>query len=60
MLVACRSKPHPATGVTPYEAMGRETIRTKLDHVEPKSQHTEFNDHIDQGDAIFKQKMKKH
>ena len=59
MLVAYRSTPHPATGVTPYEAMSRATIRTKMDHVEPKSENTEFDEQIDQRDAVYKQKMKK-
>ena len=48
MLVAYRSTPHPATGVTPYEAMSRATIRTKMDHVEPKLENTEFDEQIDQ------------
>ena len=30
-----------------------------MDHVEPKSENTEFDEQIDQRDAIYKQKMKK-
>ena len=39
MLVTYRSTPpHPATGVTPYEAMRGATVRTKLGHFKPKTQ----------------------
>ena len=31
-----------------------------MDHVEPKSQNTEFDEQIDQRDAVYKQKMKKY
>ena len=31
MLTGFRSTPHPATGVSPYEAMMNRTVRTKLD-----------------------------
>ena len=39
MLIAYRSTPHPATGVSPYEAMRGAVVSIKLDHVEP---HTEI------------------
>ena len=38
MLVAYRSIPHPATGVTPYKAARGATVRTKLDHTRPTTQ----------------------
>ena len=58
MLIAYRSTPHPATGVTPYKAMRGATVRTKLDHVKPEMQDTE-DDRIDQKDAEYKEKMKR-
>jgi hypothetical protein len=30
-----------------------------MDHVEPKSENTEFDEQIDQRDAVYKQKIKK-
>ena len=41
MLTAYRSTPLPATGITPYEAMRGATVRTKLDHIQPKVQRSE-------------------
>ena len=41
MLTAYRSTNHPATGITPYEAMGGATVRTKLDHIQPKVKRSE-------------------
>ena len=35
MLMASRDTPHPASGVTPYQAMSTRPIRTKLDHTTP-------------------------
>ena len=58
MLTAYRSTPHSATGITPYEAMRGATIRTKLDHIQPKVQRSEKNNIIDERDAMYKQKMK--
>ena len=57
MLTAYRSTPHPATGVTPFEAMRGATVRTKLDHIQPKVQRSE-KDIIDERDAVYKQKIK--
>ena len=58
MLTAYRSTPNPATGVTPFEAMRGTTVRTKLDHIQPKVQRSEKDDIIDERDAVYKQKMK--
>ena len=58
MLTAYRSTPHPAMGITPYEAMRGATIRTKLDHIQPKVQRSEKDDTKDERDAMYKQKMK--
>ena len=35
LLTGYRSTPHPATGVTPYDAMMDRKVRTKLDYVQP-------------------------
>ena len=35
LLTGYRSSPHPATGVTPYDAMMDRKVRTKLDYVQP-------------------------
>ena len=58
MRIAYRSTPHPATGVTPYEAMRGATVRTKLDYIGPEPQKSEKDNVIDQRDAEYKQKMK--
>ena len=47
MLTAYRSTTHPATGITPYEAMKGATVRTKLDHIQPKVQKSEKEDIMD-------------
>ena len=57
MLTAYRSTTHTATGITPYEAMRGATVRTKLDHIQPKVQRSEKDDTIDERDAKYKQKM---
>ena len=58
MLISYRSTPHPATGVTPYEAMRRATVRIKLDYIDPETKKSEKDDTIDQRDSEYKQKMK--
>ena len=58
MLIAYRSTPHPATGITPYEAMRGATVRIKLDHFNPEMQKSEKDDIINQIDAEYKQRMK--
>ena len=41
MLAAYRDTTHPATGVSPYQAMNGRTIRTKLDYTPKNSRKTE-------------------
>ena len=48
MLTAYRSTTHPAMGITPYEAMRGATVRTKLDHIQPKVQKSEKDDIMDE------------
>ena len=57
MLTAYRSTPLPATGITPSEAMRVATVRTKLDHIQPKVQRSEKDDIIDERDEVYKQKI---
>ena len=35
-------------GITPYEAMREATVRTKLDHIQPKVQKSEKDDIMDE------------
>ena len=44
MLTGYRSTPHPATGVTPYEALMNRQVRTKLDHQTRESNHENARD----------------
>ena len=48
MLIAERSPSHPATGITPLEAVKEATVRVKLDHIDPKKKKSEKDDIIDQ------------
>ena len=57
-LTAYRSTPHPATGVTPYQAMQNREIRTKLDYKAPEAQTNEMEMKINTRDAEYKRKMK--
>ena len=59
MLIAYRSTPHPATGVSSYEAMRGATVRTRLDHIKPETQVSEEDCSINQKDAEYKQRMKR-
>ena len=58
MLMAYRDTPHPATGVTPYQAMRNRPIRTKLDHTVPR-ERSEQNELIDEKDQVYKEKMRR-
>ena len=59
MLNAYRDTPHPAIGVTPYEAMLNRPIRTKLNHEEPGvTDQNEKDQLIDQHDKQYKDNMR--
>ena len=58
MLIAYRSTPHPATAVSPYEAMRGTAIRTKLDYIAPNQQTSEEDERMNKNDAKYKEKMK--
>ena len=53
MLTAYRSAPHPATGITPYEVLRGATVRTKLDHIQPKKQRSEKDDIVGERDEVY-------
>ena len=56
--MAYRDTPHPATGVTPYQAMSNGPIRTKLSHATLK-ERSEQDDLIDERDKLYKEKMRR-
>lgn len=58
MLMAYRDTPHPATWITPYQAMSKRPIRTKLDHTVPR-ERSEQDDLIDEKDQLYKEKMER-
>ena len=59
MLTGYRSTPHPATGVTPYEALMNRQVRTKLDHQTTESNHESARDSaVNKRDKEYKQKTK--
>ena len=53
-----RSTPHPATGYTPYEALMRRTVRTKLDFPrESQSNISKMEKEITDIDKEYKKKL---
>ena len=58
MLMAYRDTPHPATGVTPYQAMSNRPIRTKLSYATLK-ERSEQDDLMDERDKLYKENMKR-
>ena len=59
MLTGYRSTPHPATGVTPYEALMNRQVRTKLDHQTRENNHENARDTaVNKRDEEYKQKVK--
>ena len=58
MLMAYRDTPHPATGVSPYQAMNGRTIRTKLDYTPPIQEKPSRQDQlINRRDDQYKANM---
>ena len=58
MLIAYRDTPHPATGVTPYEAIHGRPIRTRLDHKGVRETDQREKDRkIDERDKEYKKRM---
>lgn len=59
LLTGYRSTPHPATGVSPYQAMMNRQIRTKLDYTERDPViRNEKENNINERDKIYKMKIK--
>ena len=59
MLIGYRSSPHPATGVTPYEALMNRQVRTKLDYQTTEDSVNNIRDTIiNRRDAEYKDKIK--
>ena len=58
MLMAYRDTPHPATGVSPYQAMNGRTIRTKLYYTPPIQEKPNRQDQlINRRDDQYKANM---
>ena len=59
LLTGYHSMPHPATGVSPYQAMMNRQIRTKLDYTERDPViRNEKENNIKERDKIYKMKIK--
>ncbi|XP_041470031.1 uncharacterized protein K02A2.6-like [Lytechinus variegatus] len=58
MLMGYRSTPHPATQVTPYEALMGRPVRTKLDYVEPQKTTTDRDTRVNERDKQYKERLK--
>ena len=60
MLIGYRSTPHPATGVSPYEALMKRQIRTKLGYLQRTNDDREMIDDqkINERDKHYKNKIK--
>ena len=57
MLTACRSTPHIATGIAPYQGMQNREIRTRIDYI-GKEERNRAEREVDKRDAEYKRKMK--
>ena len=58
MLTAYRFTPHPAIGVSPYDAIRGHRIRIRLDYTQPKDERPEDRAEMTRKDAKYKQKIK--
>ena len=56
MLMGYRSTPHPATGISPYNALMRRKVRTKLDQTATKIDVIEMEQNITKADNLYKSK----
>ena len=57
MLMAYRDTPHPATGISPYQAMINRPVRTKLDYTVPWKERSSRDKMMDEKDRQYKEKM---
>ena len=58
MLIAYRETPHPATGISPYQAIRNREIRTKLDYINQNKMKSEEDKKMEDRDASYKMKNK--
>ena len=58
MLTGYRSTPHPATNITPYEALMNRPVRTKLDHQSREHTQSIRDNIIDENDRQYKERLK--
>ena len=60
MLIGYRSTPHPATGISPYEALMKRQVRTKLGYIQRKHNDREITEEkeINERDKCYKEKIK--
>ena len=56
MLMAYRDTPHPATGISPYQAMTNRPVRTKLDYTVPRKERSSRDKMMDEKDRQYKEK----
>ena len=56
MLMAYRDTPHPATGISPYQAMMNRPVRTKLDYTVPRKERSSRDKMMDEKDRQYKEK----
>ena len=57
MLMAYRDTPHPATGISPYQAMMNRPVRTRLDYTVPRKERSSRDKMMDEKDRQYKEKM---
>ena len=60
MFIGYRSTPHPATGISPYEALMKRQVRTKLGYIQRKHNDREITEEkeINERDKCYKEKTK--
>lgn len=57
MLMGYRSTPHPATNITPYQALMNREVRTKIDGMENTNQDLQY--YMNENDGKYKDKLKR-
>ncbi|XP_063954101.1 uncharacterized protein K02A2.6-like [Lytechinus pictus] len=59
MLMGYRSTPHPATSTPPYEALMGRSVRSKLDHKNPREEASMKDEKINKKDGEYKERGKR-
>ena len=57
MLIGYRSTPHPATNISPYEALYGRKMRNKLGHLPNRETVSELDQEINKNDSKYKEKL---